>query len=397
MSIQSVTEITKYIKSCFDNNEILQRVLIKGEVSNFKKHFSGHCYLTLKDNSASIKAVMFKGNAQFLKFIPQNGMEVVASGYVTVFERDGQYQLYIESLFAEGIGEIALAYNRLKEQFTKEGLFDLKYKKKLPFLPQKIGVITSATGAVIKDIMKVLKARCQSTAICLYPVQVQGNEAPQQIIKALEIFNTKFPVDLIIVARGGGSIEDLAAFNDEKLVRAIFKSKIPTISAVGHETDFTLTDFVADVRAATPSNAAEIAVPDVKELSRYINSLEKNLQMIAEKNIKDKKNKLNLLLENNYFKYPVKSIEEKRLLLDRQLEKITTIKDKIITDYKNNITNDLEKLSILNPLNILQRGYSIINDEKTGEIIKSKERILDNQMIKITFKDGCVLGKIIKK
>ena len=324
-------------------------------------------------------------------------MEVVASGYVTVFERDGQYQLYIESLFAEGIGEIALAYNRLKEQFTKEGLFDLKYKKKLPFLPQKIGVITSATGAVIKDIMKVLKARCQSTAICLYPVQVQGNEAPQQIIKALEIFNTKFPVDLIIVARGGGSIEDLAAFNDEKLVRAIFKSKIPTISAVGHETDFTLTDFVADVRAATPSNAAEIAVPDVKELSRYINSLEKNLQMIAEKNIKDKKNKLNLLLENNYFKYPLKSIEEKRLLLDRQLEKITTIKDKIITDYKNNITNDLEKLSILNPLNILQRGYSIINDEKTGEIIKSKERILDNQMIKITFKDGCVLGKIIKK
>lgn len=397
MSISSVTEITKYIKSCFDNNEKLQRVLVKGEISNFKKHFSGHCYLTLKDANAGIKAVMFKGNAQFLKFLPENGMEVVASGYITVFERDGQYQLYIDSLFAEGIGEITLAYNKLKEKFTQEGLFDIRHKKSLPFLPKKIGVVTSATGAVIKDIMKVVKARCQNVAICLYPVQVQGNEAPQQIIKALDVFNTAYEVDVIIIARGGGSIEDLAAFNDEQLVRAIFKSKIPVISAVGHETDFTLSDFVADVRAATPSNAAEIVVPDVKDLLKYISSLERSLNIIVEKVLKDKRNKLNLLLEKKEIKYPHKNIEDKRIILDRQLEKINLLKDNHIINCRKSISNNIEKLSILNPLNILQRGYSIITDIESGKIIDSKEEIKNEQDISIMFKDGEFIGTIFKK
>lgn len=397
LSIRSVTEITKYIKSCFDNNENLQRVLVKGEISNFKKHFSGHCYLTLKDANAGIKAVMFKGNAQFLKFMPENGMEVVASGYITVFERDGQYQLYIDSLFAEGIGEITLAYNKLKEKFTQEGLFDINHKKKLPFLPRKIGVVTSATGAVIQDIMKVVKARCQTVAICLYPVQVQGNEAPQQIIKALDVLNKKVEVDLIIIARGGGSIEDLATFNDEKLVRAIFKSQIPVISAIGHETDFTLSDFVADVRAATPSNAAEIAVPDVKELLKYIAGLEKHLNIAVERIIKDKKNKLNILLEKNEFKYPHKNIEDKRILLDKQLEKLNFLKDNYIINCQNAIATNIEKLSILNPLNILQRGYSIITDITSGKIIDSKEKIKNEQDITIRFKDGEFYGRILKK
>lgn len=275
--IFSVSQLTRYIKEVFDFDEVLNDVIVKGEVSNFKLHSSGHMYFTLKDNEAKIKCVMFKGYSSRLKFMPEDGMNIIAYGSVTVYERDGQYQLYCSKLEPDGYGSLYLAFEQLKEKLLKEGLFDEKYKKKLPVFPRKIGVVTSSTGAVIRDIINVSSKRFCGISILLYPAKVQGDGAAESIVEGIRYFNTRDDIDVIIIGRGGGSIEELWAFNEEIVARAIFESRIPVISAVGHETDYTIADFVADVRASTPSHAAEIAVPRFDELKFKINSYQEAL------------------------------------------------------------------------------------------------------------------------
>ncbi len=275
--IYTVSQLNRYIKNRFDDDAVLHNLMIKGEISNFKLHTSGHCYFTLKDNSAGIKCVAFRSNAMNFRFAPQNGMKVIAGGYVSVYERDGAYQLYVKELFPEGVGELTLALEELKKRLYAEGLFDDVHKQELPFYPKVIGVVTSRTGAVIRDICHVAKRRNPYVKIVLYSVLVQGDEAAEEIAQGIEFFNERFAVDAIIVGRGGGSMEDLWAFNEERVVRAIFASKIPVISAVGHETDYTLSDLVCDVRAATPSQAAELAVPEKAALKNYVEGLHDSL------------------------------------------------------------------------------------------------------------------------
>ncbi len=392
LNIYSVSEITKYIKRLIDVEQTLQTVLIRGELSNFKKHYSGHCYFTLKDQQSSIKCVMFKNKAQFLKFMPQDGMQIVVSGYITIFERDGQYQLYADSLFPDGIGELSLAFAQLKEKLTMEGLFDSVHKKILPYFPKKIGVITSATGAVLRDIYTVSKRRNPQIQLCLYPVKVQGDEAPFEIVHAIAAFNTKFPVDVIIVGRGGGSIEDLWAFNDEKVVRAVFESAIPIVSAVGHETDYTLTDFVSDVRAATPSQAAELIVPDVKELLHRIRILRDKMDIKVKHILSEKRHRINLCKQKRILSNPQFILDRKRELLDKCVERMGQGKCNQLLQKRHGLEVLLEKLLLLNPLAALNRGYTIAKQENI--LIKSIKQVKKDENLTLYLADGKIDTKV---
>lgn len=393
MNIYGVSEITKYIKGLIDIDQALQTVLIRGELSNFKKHFSGHCYFTLKDHKASIKCVMFKSKAQFLKFMPQDGMQVVVGGYITVFERDGQYQLYADSLFPDGRGELSLAFEQLKEKLTMEGLFDTIHKKPLPYFPKRIGVVTSATGAVLRDIYTVAKRRNPQIQLCLYPVKVQGDEAPLEIVHAIEVFNTKFPVDIIIVGRGGGSIEDLWAFNDERVVRAVFRSDIPIVSAVGHETDYTLTDFVSDVRAATPSQAAEIIVPDVKEILHRIRILRDKMDIKVKQILSEKRHRIDLCKQNRILSNPQFILDRKREQLDKYIERMEQGKYNQLLQKRHGLEVLLEKLLILNPLSALKRGYTIAKQKEI--LIKSIKQVNKDEKLTLYLKDGKIDTRVI--
>ena len=281
--IFNVSEVNKYIKMLMDSDPLLTNISIRGEITNFKAHYTGHLYFTLKDENATIKCVMFKGNAQFLKFKPADGMKVVIQGQISAFERDGVYQIYCKSMSPEGLGDLYLAYEQLKEKLSKEGLFDDVHKKTIPFLPQRVGVITSRTGAVIRDIINVSTRRYPNVNILLYPVAVQGVNVASTVIGGINTFNKLDNVDVIIIARGGGSFEDLFGFNDEGIARAVFASHIPVVSAVGHETDFSICDFVADLRAPTPSAAAELVYPEYSEIVSRI-ATDKNRTIIAMKN-----------------------------------------------------------------------------------------------------------------
>ncbi|WP_110953164.1 exodeoxyribonuclease VII large subunit [Anaerosinus massiliensis] len=386
MNIYSVSEITKYMKNTIDHDPILSNIFLRGEISNFKCHSSGHCYFTLKDAAASIKVVMFKSKAQYLKFTPVNGMKVVANGYISIFERDGQYQLYIMNLFPEGIGELSLAFEQLKEKLTKEGLFDTIHKQELPVFPKTIGVITSATGSVLRDIYTVSKRRNPNVSLRVYPVQVQGEGSAEQIVQALGVFNTKYPVDVIVLARGGGSMEDLWSFNDERVVRAIYSTQIPVVSAIGHETDFTLSDFVSDVRAATPSQAAELMVPDAGELSKYIQNLQERLRNRVSATIRDKRSQLNGCLKNKALMNPHLMLDAKKQQLDQMVEKLEYLKKSVLTEKNHEIRIILEKLHILNPLSLVARGYSVV--EKKGKILKSVKEVKIGERIEVTVSDG---------
>ena len=277
MTVHSVSDVTRYIKGMFEHEPILSDLLIRGEVSNYKRYPSGHAYFTLKDAGASMKCVMFNGYARNLRFAPENGMQVIAGGNISVYERDGAYQLYVSSLTPEGAGALALAFEQMRDRLAAEGLFDEGHKQPLPRFPRRIGIVTSSAGAVLRDIHNVSKRRWPGVQLILHPVLVQGAGAAEQIADAVAFFNEKYPVDVLIVGRGGGSAEDLWAFNEEVVVRAVYQSRIPVISAVGHETDTTLVDFVSDRRAATPSQAAEFAVPDVVEIERFLMGLRARL------------------------------------------------------------------------------------------------------------------------
>lgn len=392
-NIFSVSQINGYIKSVLDRDKFLYNIYIKGEISNFKEHYSGHIYLSLKDENSKILAVMFKSSALKLKFKPENGMKVIAFGRISVFERDGQYQLYIEEMQPDGIGALHIAYEQLKEKLKNEGLFDEKFKKMLPQYPQTVGVVTSKTGAVIRDILNVLKRRYPFLKIKIFPTSVQGSEAPPQIVSAISYINKYKLCDVVIIARGGGSIEDLWAFNDENVARAVFESKIPIVSAVGHETDFTICDFVADFRAPTPSAAAEIIVPSKLELAKRIADINKRLYYCISKIIEINKNYYINLKSQRVLQNPMDIINEKSQYLSNlqtALIKNTQLK---IALKKEQFAKHISKLEALSPLAVLNRGYAIATDEK-NIVIKSAKSIKINDDLNIKFKDGNVKCKV---
>jgi exodeoxyribonuclease VII large subunit len=394
MNIFSVSEITKYIKQLFEYDSKVAAVMIRGEISNFKKHYSGHCYFTLKDSNATIRAVMFKSRAQFLKFEPKDGMKVIAGGQITVFERDGQYQLYAAQLVPEGIGELSLAFAQLKEKLENEGLFADERKQALPILPKIVGIVTSPAGAVLRDIIIVSKRRHPGILLKLYPVQVQGAEAPMQIVHGIEVFNQLDNVDVIIIGRGGGSIEELWAFNDERVVRAIAASHIPIVSAVGHQTDYTLADFVADRRAATPSQAAELVVPDVKELYKYVSTLQNMLESNIRNLVKNNIRRLEQVTQNRVLKNPYEAINIRQQLLDNCVQRLDQTMKKIILGKEHEFQIITEKLAMLNPLAVLARGYSILRT-LDGQSIKDAVTLQVGQKIEIVLNQGMVEAEII--
>jgi exodeoxyribonuclease VII large subunit len=391
----SVSEINRYIREIISGDLNLSDIWVKGEISNYKYHYSGHMYFTLKDEKSLIKSVMFRSQASRLKFHPENGMKVIVRGYVSVFERDGQYQLYVEEMLPDGMGSLYLAFEQLKNKLEKEGLFDSQYKKKIPFLPSSIGVITSLTGAVIRDIINVLSRRFENFNLMLYPVSVQGVQAASTISRAIKRLNQLNCVDVIILARGGGSLEELWAFNEEQVARSIFESKIPVISAVGHETDFTIADFVADLRAPTPSAAAELVVPEKRALKQKNRDLRQRLQNAILKNIDINRTNLRRHNESIVFRQPYNRINQEKMRLD-SLERnlilaLTNQKEK----EKAKMKFLIEKLNVLSPLNILARGYSIVKLKESNKLVKSVEDINAGDNIEINVVDGLIEAIVI--
>lgn len=388
MAIHSVSEVNNFIKQLLASTPILSSIMVRGEISNFKCYASGHCYFTLKDASSALKCVMFRSRAQHLRFQPVNGLSVIASGNIAVYERDGVYQLYVDSLAPEGKGDLALAYEQLKNRLAAEGLFAKECKKALPKFPKKIGVVTSLSGAVLRDIYHVTKRRWPAVQLVLYPVQVQGEFSAKQVALAIEFFNTKYAVDVMIVGRGGGSMEDLWSFNEEVVVRAIAASKIPIISAVGHETDFSLADFAADVRAATPSQAAELAVPDRDELKRYVVRMQRQLAQMARRELNERRLRLQACQKNKLLQRPELLLADRRQRLDNLISKLRQCLDENITVKNHQLSLALEKLSVLNPAKTLQRGFALV--EHGGKIVTGVQEIKKGDKLQLTFSDGKV-------
>lgn len=388
MAIHSVSEVNNFIKQLLASTPILSSIMVRGEISNFKCYASGHCYFTLKDASSALKCVMFRSQAQHLRFQPVNGLSVIASGNIAVYERDGVYQLYVDSLAPEGKGDLALAYEQLKNRLAAEGLFAKDRKKALPKFPKKIGVVTSLSGAVLRDIYHVTKRRWPAVQLVLYPVQVQGEFSAKQVALAIEFFNTKYAVDVMIVGRGGGSMEDLWSFNEEVVVRAIAASKIPIISAVGHETDFSLADFAADVRAATPSQAAELAVPDRDELKRYVVRMQRQLAQMARRELNERRLRLQVCQKNKLLQRPELLLADRRQRLDNLLSNLRQCLDENITVKNHQLSLALEKLSVLNPAKTLQRGFALV--EHGGKIVTRVQEVKKGDKLQLTFSDGKV-------
>ena len=389
----TVSDLNSYIKNKIAEDEALNAVIVKGEISNFKNHYTGHLYFTLKDEKSLIKCIMFKSYAEKLTFIPKDGMKVVVFGSVSVFERDGIYQIYVKAIKAEGTGDLYEKYEELKEKLEKEGLFDKIHKKKIPLKPDIIGVLTSQTGSVIRDIINVSTRRNPNTYIRLLPVPVQGPGAAEEITKGIKTMNEKNLADVIILARGGGSIEDLWPFNEEIVARAIYNSKIPVISAVGHETDFTISDFVADLRAPTPSAAAELANPDVYELKQKIETYKNRSRLALKKKIEIIKLRYEKSMSSKVFTDPYSFVNEKSMELDKYIKSLDVeIKNKY-NESKSKFMQQLVKLDTLSPLKTLSRGYSIT--EKDGKIIKSKNDLNKNDEIEIKFFDGIKHAKVL--
>lgn len=395
MSLNTVTvgQLNLYIKSLLEGDSKLSYISIVGEISNFKAHFaSGHMYFTLKDDTAALKCVMFKGNAMRLRFVPKDGMKVVCSGRISVYERDGVYQLYAENMVPDGEGDLMAKLEEIKKKLLAEGLFDDSRKKPIPEFPKKVAVITSETGAAVRDIFNVLSRRYPLCDILLCPATVQGSEAPKSLISALEkVYKTDS--DVIIIGRGGGSIEDLWCFNDEALARMIASSPIPVISAVGHETDFTICDFVADLRAPTPSAAAELAVPDARLLLDNVLRIERNLKAALSEKIAGREKNLSLINGSLIFSCPEDGIISKRsLLVDRTTDRICSQFDRIITKKENDFLNKISLIEALSPMKTLLRGFATA--EKQGKIVSSVVQLNVGDSIKLRLFDGSADCKI---
>lgn len=390
----TVTELNNYIKGVFDNDRALQNVYVKGEISNFKSHSTGHLYFSLKDEGGVLRAVMFRSSAGSLPFIPENGMKVIAHGRVSSFVRDGQYQLYADSMEPDGIGALYIAYEQLKRKLEGAGLFDPKRKKALPKIPSRIGIITSPTGAAIRDMINVTGRRFPYAKIILYPALVQGPGAAPDLIRGLEYFNNNSAADVIIIGRGGGSIEDLWAFNDEKLAYAVAMSNIPVISAVGHETDFTICDFVADRRAPTPSAAAEIAVPDTLELKTKFNNVIKHEAMSIERIITRHREKLSYLSASRTLTSPRVMIDDKRMATVLLAERMQSAEANAVNRAKLSLGIIAGKLEALNPLSVIARGYSAVYKENK-ELVKSVDQLSVGMNINFKTSDGSASATVI--
>lgn len=391
--VLSVSQINFYIKSIIENDGSLQFVLVTGEISNLTVHQrSGHIYLSLKDSNSVISAVMFAGNARRLKFRLENGMKVICRGRISVYEPSGRYQLYIEDMQPDGVGALTLAFEQLKKSLAQKGLFDNAHKKPLPKFPKTIGVITSPTGAAVQDITNIIRRRFPSADIVLAPVLVQGESAPEQLVRAVNKFSASKIADVVIIGRGGGSAEDLWAFNDEQLAYAVYNCETPIISGVGHETDFTICDFVADVRASTPSAAAELAVPDRQELMSYCFKQKQYISAMLDRKIKTAQ----LRLENQQRRMSASSPKLKAEQLEKQLsaksEKLTRFMNIYISNKENKLIAAKGKLDGLNPLNVLNRGYAIA--EKDEKIITSSKQLKDGDDFTVILSDGKINAKV---
>ena len=395
MAVHSVSDVNRYLKDLLAGEPLLQGISVRGEISNFKQYPSGHCYFTLKDTNSALKCVMFRNRAQYLRFLPQNGMQVVAGGSIAVYERDGVYQLYVDSLLPEGTGDLALAFEQLKEKLASEGLFDPARKQPLPAFPKKIGVVTSSAGAVLRDIYRVSKRRWPGIQLVLYPVQVQGEGAAEQIARGIDFFAEEYAVDVIIAGRGGGSMEDLWAFNEEPVVRAIAACPVPLISAVGHETDFTLADFAADVRAATPSQAAELAVPDRSEVMRQVESLTGQLTRQVQRELALRRQRLEGLLNSRVMREPQSMLAERRQRLDFLLAGLQRTAKAELQSKQHKLGLILNRLAAINPVAVMGRGYGIVT--KQDKLVSSIQTVEIDDELQLTFTDGHVQAKVLAK
>ena len=388
----TVTDLNKYIKEKIAGDENLANVLVKGEISNFKLHYTGHMYFTLKDENSLIKCIMFKTYTPHLKFTPKDGMKVMAFGTVSVFERDGVYQLYCKAMQEDGMGSLYTAYEELKAKLEKEGYFDSSHKKKIPFMPKSIGVLTSNTGAVIRDIINVSTRRNPSVYLKLLPVPVQGEGAAEKIAAGIEFMNEKKLADVIILARGGGSLEDLWPFNEEIVAKAIYNSELPVISAVGHETDFTIADFVADLRAPTPSAAAELAVPNIADVELKLNTYQNRFRQALRKKTELMRLRYEKCMNSRVFKDRLQKVNENYMLIDRFVK---NMQNSIVTKYKDKKLEAIKlysKLDALSPLKTLARGYSIT--EKEGKIVHKVSELKQGDRLTLRFEDGKVDAEV---
>ena len=413
----SVSQLTRYIKYKIDNDVNLNEVFLKGEISNFKAHSRGHFYFTLKDEGSRINAIMFASQTKKIKFMPQDGMKVLVTGKISVFEANGGYQIYVNEMLEDGVGNLYIAYEQLKKKLENEGLFNKDHKKEIPHIPKRVGVVTAPTGAAIKDIISTIKRRWPLTEIYLFPSLVQGEDAKEDIVKQIKkAENFYLPLDTLIVGRGGGSIEDLWPFNEEIVARAIYECSIPVISAVGHEVDFTIADFVADLRAPTPTGAAEMAVPQLSDMRNYLNQVNIRLNNTIMNMIKNDRRKLNDVMNRNVFKNPISIYQTKELKYDGLIERLkfsltnlTSVKEKELIKVKNSyiLRNPLKlvenkgnkylqvlaKLEPLSPLKTIERGYSIV--KRDGHVVTSITSVKKDDNLELNLKDGIIDVKVI--
>ena len=392
--VLSVGQINDYIKNKLDNDPGLRNIAIRGELSNYKMYPSGHHYFTIKDATGAMKCVMFKSAAQRLRFRPENGMQVVAMGSVTVYVRDGVYQLYCTGMVMDGIGDLYAAFEQLKTKLAAQGLFDTAHKKPLPKLPGTIGIVTSSAGAAVHDMLRILCKRYPLTQVKLLPVRVQGVEAPAEIAGAIAYANRYQLADLLIVGRGGGSIEDLWAFNDELVARAIYDSKIPVISAVGHEPDVTISDFVADLRAATPSNAAELAVPDQDALRQNLDEMQNAMAVAMQTKIDRAGERLDNLANRPVLKSPLASFESRRKALELMEKRLIAAQSGNVARTRQRFVAQVSKLDAMSPLKVLTRGYAMVAKED-GTIVRSVSDVKPRDPIAVRVSDGTIVATVI--
>lgn len=390
----SVSKINAYIQNMMDRDEMLSAVAVRGEISNYKVYPSGHHYFTLKDTDGALRCVMFRGNAIRLRFKPDNGMQIIALGKISVYPRDGAYQLYCNAMIPDGVGDLYTAFEQLKAKLAEKGLFDPEHKKPLPVYPQCIGIVTSPAGAAVHDMLRILNKRYPICKVRLFPVRVQGVEAPGEIAAAIRYANVHHLVDLLIVGRGGGSIEDLWAFNSEDVAYAIYDSEIPVISAVGHEPDVTISDFVADLRAATPSNAAELAVPDQDALRQVLDSILSTFFTDLQQKLTNQKERLRLLAGYRFFLNPSDCITEKKHGLDFLNARMLSAQSERIFNQRERFVSAAAKLDALSPIKVLTRGYALVEGE-SGKILRSAKAIKPGGQIHVKLQDGTVSAKVV--
>lgn len=394
--ILSVTQINEYIQRKMDGDPLLTSVAVRGEISNYKLYPSGHHYFTIKDDGGALKCVMFKGNAFRLLFRPENGMKVIAMGRISVFPRDGAYQLYCTAMSVDGIGDLHVAFEQLKSKLSAQGLFDPTHKKSIPAYPRTIGIITSSAGAAVHDMLRILRKRYPLCRVLLFPVRVQGVEAPPEIVGAIRYANRFQLADLLIVGRGGGSIEDLWAFNDERVAYAIYESEIPVISAVGHEPDVTISDYVADLRAATPSNGAELAVPDQDALRQMLDSMYQSMASSLNRQLKGARQHLNVLSSSPALLSPTAYIDRKRKDLEIISHRLSGVQSRVLDRETQRFVSLTAKLDAMSPLKVLSRGYAIAQAED-NTTLRSTEQIKIGDNIRISFNDGKISATVTGK